>query len=101
MLGLRLTSESLDIELPKLFKDESWKKSGGDQNFLISSSCLGFSNTIGGCLPISHDGYGIFYKISENGWVIIRKLSLKINFFHFSIELYFLFLATIQAVNQM
>jgi carnitine O-octanoyltransferase len=68
LLGLRLASQELDIELPKIFKDESWKKSGGDGNFLISSCCFGYSDTIAGCAPMSQDGYGIFYRITDDGY---------------------------------
>jgi hypothetical protein len=67
LLGLMIAAQSIDAELPELFKDISWKKSGGDGNFAISSSCLGFSDTYGGCYPMCDDGYGIFYRVGDDG----------------------------------
>ena len=83
-LGLRAIAHSLDIESPKIFKDISWKKSGGEENFLISSSCLGFSDTYGGCLPMCHDGYGIFYRVGDDGYIkLILKTKSQSFFFFF------------------
>lgn len=44
--------------------------SGGDGNFLISSSCLGFSDTYGGCYPMCKNGYGIFYRVGDDGYFL-------------------------------
>lgn len=39
------------------------KASGGDGNFVLSSSFLGYTSAWGGVAPMTQDGYGIFYKM--------------------------------------
>ncbi len=67
LLGLRLISRDLDIDLPEIFTDPSWKKSGGDGNFVISSSCLGFTNSQGTCAAMCSNGYSMIYSFSDEG----------------------------------
>lgn len=67
LLGLQLTAKSLNIDLPEIYKDPSWTKSGGGGNFVISSSCLGYTNINGGCLPMCTNGYTMIYCISDYG----------------------------------
>lgn len=67
LLGLRLVAKSLNLDLPEIFTDPSWKKSGGDGNFLISSSCVGYTNTLGTCCPFCLNGYTIIYCFSDQG----------------------------------
>ena len=67
LLGLRLISQELDVKTPEIFKDLSWKKSGGDGNYILSSSCLGFTNYIGNCSPINLNGYSVFYCFPDTG----------------------------------
>ena len=40
--------------------------SGGDGNFVISSSLTGFTELHGGMAPMMEDGYGIFYSINKD-----------------------------------
>ena len=40
--------------------------SGGGANFVLSTSCAGFTTVIGGCAAMVKDGYGAFYSIQEN-----------------------------------
>ena len=40
--------------------------SGGGGNFVLSTSCVGFSKIIGGCPAMVKDGYGAFYSIEDN-----------------------------------
>jgi len=40
--------------------------SGGDGNFVISSSLTGFTVLHGGMAPMVEDGYGIFYSINKD-----------------------------------
>ena len=40
--------------------------SGGDANFVISSSLTGFFPLHGAMAPMIHDGYGIFYTIEND-----------------------------------
>ena len=67
LLGLRLVARDLDMQLPEIFRDAAWKRSGGDGNFVISSSCLGFSNCVGTCGPMCLDGYSMIYSFPDDG----------------------------------
>jgi hypothetical protein len=42
-----MIARELNLDLPEIYKDPVWKKSGGDGNFIISSSCVGFTNSLG------------------------------------------------------
>lgn len=52
-----------------IFDDPAWKLSGGDGNFLLSTSFNGYDLTLPyGCVaPMCNGGYGNFYKIGPNG----------------------------------
>ena len=39
--------------------------SGGDGNFIISSSLLGYARVLGTTWPMVEDGYGTFYSIES------------------------------------
>jgi hypothetical protein len=39
--------------------------SGGGGNFLISSSCVGYIDSLGGCSPFCRDGYTMIYCFSS------------------------------------
>ncbi len=41
--------------------------SGGDGNFKISSSCVGYIDSVGGCLPFCTDGYTMIYCFASKG----------------------------------
>ncbi len=66
-LGLKLIARDLDIKCPEIFTDPAWKKSGGDGNYIISSSCLGFTNSTGTCAAMCADGYSMIYCFSDDG----------------------------------
>ncbi|KAK6753652.1 hypothetical protein RB195_012938 [Necator americanus] len=78
LYGLRKVLETFrsgcspKIELPEMFTDEGWKISGGDGNFLLSTSFIGYmteNDEIGGYGYVSAmrpDGYGTFYRIGKN-----------------------------------
>uniref|UniRef100_A0A8R1HJE2 Carn_acyltransf domain-containing protein n=2 Tax=Caenorhabditis japonica TaxID=281687 RepID=A0A8R1HJE2_CAEJA len=56
--------------LPSFMTDETWKKTGGDGNFLLSTSFLGYMDgnepgTYGFVTAMRKDGYGCFYKIGK------------------------------------
>lgn len=51
---------------PGIFADKAWKLSGGDGNFVISSSLAGFFQLHGGMAPMIHHGYGAFYTIEPH-----------------------------------
>ncbi len=67
LLGLMLTSKQLNIDLPEIYTDAAWTKSGGGGNFLISSSCLGYTNVGGTCAPFCTDGYTMIYNFADEG----------------------------------
>lgn len=71
LLGLQLIAASEGMPTPAIFTDKAWTASGGGGNFVLSTSCTGFSKIIGGCAAMVKDGYGAFYSIEDN----------KINFF--------------------
>lgn len=73
LLGLMLTAKSLNLDLPEIFTDASWKKSGGDGNFLISSSCVGYSNILGTCCPFGLNGYTMIYCFQTLGKIFFIK----------------------------
>uniref|UniRef100_A0A914V5I9 Choline/carnitine acyltransferase domain-containing protein n=1 Tax=Plectus sambesii TaxID=2011161 RepID=A0A914V5I9_9BILA len=75
LLGLRRTAEELSkggcspkISEPAIFRDEAWKKSGGDGNFILSTSFLGYDSegSFGYVVAMCKDGYGTFYKINDS-----------------------------------
>lgn len=70
LLGLKLLARDLDMKLPEIYKDAAWKKSGGDGNFVISSSCLGFTNCVGTCGPMCLDGYSMIYAFPDDGYFL-------------------------------
>lgn len=76
LLGLMLLSRDLDMKKPEIFTDPSWKKSGGDGNFFISTSCLGYTNSIGTCAAMCTDGYTMIYAYPDDGlnFVLSRYL---------------------------
>ncbi|KAH8009315.1 hypothetical protein HPB51_014451 [Rhipicephalus microplus] len=39
---------------------------GGNGNFILSTSCNGYTPLIGCVAPMCKDGYGVFYSIEEN-----------------------------------
>ena len=85
LLGLMLTSQELNLDLPAIYTDESWTKSGGGGNFVISSSCLGFTNVNGGCAAMCTNGYTMIYCFSDYGYIIILFLVI-ILYIYFQIK---------------
>ncbi|RWS08099.1 peroxisomal carnitine O-octanoyltransferase-like protein [Dinothrombium tinctorium] len=65
-LGLYVISLEEGIELPDIFTDPSFIKSGGGGNYILSTSCAGYWNICGGVPPMREDGYGCFYGIEDN-----------------------------------
>ncbi len=66
LFGLRLMAKELGMADPDLYADVGWKRSGGDGNFVLSTSFTGYSNVWGGAVPMCLHGYGIFYKIQNH-----------------------------------
>jgi len=40
--------------------------SGGDGNFTLSTSFLGYTPVLGGLPPMCKDGYGVFYNMQPD-----------------------------------
>ncbi|GMS93508.1 hypothetical protein PENTCL1PPCAC_15683, partial [Pristionchus entomophagus] len=79
LYGLRKSLQSMNSEgncqsellLPTLFTDEGWKKSGGDGNFLLSTSFNGYADGMYGyACAMKKDGYGTFYLTQPNQIVL-------------------------------
>ncbi|KAH9513266.1 hypothetical protein Btru_034508 [Bulinus truncatus] len=66
LLALWLTAKEENLPVPELYQDSSYAKSGGGGNFLLSTSCIGFSTVIGGVLPMCENCIGSFYHINDN-----------------------------------
>ena len=73
LLGLRMIAREHKLDLPEIFTDPIWKKSGGDGNFVISSSCVGFTNSLGCCAAMCQNGYSMIYCFSDEGLVNSNK----------------------------
>ena len=43
--------------------------SGGDGNYILSTSILGYSQVLGVTWPMVEDGYGAFYSIQNDRYV--------------------------------
>ncbi|KAJ6637373.1 Peroxisomal carnitine O-octanoyltransferase [Pseudolycoriella hygida] len=70
MFGLWCAAYEQNIDIPELYDDPLYKKSGGGGNFVLSSSTLGYSINNGFVGPMVKDGYGIFYTMtSETIWL--------------------------------
>ncbi|XP_077513846.1 carnitine O-octanoyltransferase isoform X2 [Amblyomma americanum] len=66
LMGLALTAVEEGVPIPELFMDPAFIKSGGNGNFILSTSCNGYTPLIGCVAPMCTDGYGVFYSIEEN-----------------------------------
>ena len=67
LFGLQLIGDENFIPLADIFKDPIFKKSGGFSDFVLSSSCLGYSlNFFPVMPPFVLDGYSCFYAISNS-----------------------------------
>ena len=65
LYGIQLMAEEENSPLPELFKHPSYEKSGGNGNFLLSTSCLGYGVIQGVVAPMAAEGYGCFYRIND------------------------------------
>uniref|UniRef100_A0A158PBQ8 Dirigent protein n=1 Tax=Angiostrongylus cantonensis TaxID=6313 RepID=A0A158PBQ8_ANGCA len=83
LYGLRKTLEnfrnsgSLSTNTPEIFTDEAWKVSGGDGNYLLSTSFSGYMaendevGFYGFVTAMRPDGYGTFYRIGRNSLQLV------------------------------
>uniref|UniRef100_A0A0K8R531 Putative carnitine o-acyltransferase crot n=1 Tax=Ixodes ricinus TaxID=34613 RepID=A0A0K8R531_IXORI len=70
-MGLALIALEDGTPMPELFLDPSFVRSGGNGNFILSTSCNGYTPLIGLCgVQVCKDGYGAFYSIEETRIII-------------------------------
>ncbi|KAM8966463.1 peroxisomal carnitine O-octanoyltransferase isoform 1-T1 [Pelodytes ibericus] len=70
LLGLLLLAKEAGLPVPELYTDPAFTKSGGGGNFVLSTSLIGYTNVHGGVVPMIHDGYGFFYRIRDDRFVV-------------------------------
>lgn len=76
LFALSCIARENNIEIPSLYNDPLYFKSGGGGNFYLSTSTLGYSICNGCVAPMLTDGYGIFYTMLDNFvWIIISAFS--------------------------
>ncbi|GFO13667.1 carnitine o-octanoyltransferase [Plakobranchus ocellatus] len=66
LLGLYLISKEEGRPIPALFTDPSFVKSGGGGNYILSTSCIGYTSVLGAVLPMCENCIGCFYRINED-----------------------------------
>lgn len=74
LLALKLLAErtlTRDQLNSSLFADHMWTATGGDGNFVLSTSTTGYSEPNGVTVAMVTDGYGCFYSI-EDRWMNIN-----------------------------
>ena len=62
LFGLYCIALENNLPIPDLFKDPSYEKSGGNGNFILSTSTCGYTGMSGGASAMCQDGYGCFYN---------------------------------------
>ncbi|PIK52014.1 putative peroxisomal carnitine O-octanoyltransferase [Apostichopus japonicus] len=63
LLGLYIISQEMGYDVPEIFLDETYTKSGGGGNFVLSTSQLGRFYQLGAVAPMVKNGYGVFYNL--------------------------------------
>lgn len=61
-----MIAQEEEMEIPELYSDPSYAKSGGGGNFTLSTSCSGYTSQTGGVAPMCKNGYGTFYSIENH-----------------------------------
>ncbi|XP_069585558.1 peroxisomal carnitine O-octanoyltransferase [Ranitomeya imitator] len=70
LLGLLLIAKEEGLAVPELYNDPAFTKSGGGGNFVLSTSLIGYTNVHGAVVPMVKDGYGFFYRIRDDRFVV-------------------------------
>ena len=75
-------------------KDPSYVKSGGNGNFILSTSTCGYTGMSGGTSPMCLNGYGCFYNFENKKiwlWITAYRDSYEtsVEKFHRQLELSF------------
>lgn len=77
LFGLLRVAKNLNIEVPELYTEPMWTKSGGGGNFIISSSCVGLSVSGGSCYPMINDGYCLIYSFHKTHGIVYSIISYR------------------------
>ncbi|XP_020843150.1 peroxisomal carnitine O-octanoyltransferase isoform X1 [Phascolarctos cinereus] len=70
LLGLFLIAREEGLPTPELYTDPLFYRSGGGGNFVLSTSLLGYTRTHGVVVPMIHRGYGFFYHIRDDRFLV-------------------------------
>ncbi|XP_029444668.1 peroxisomal carnitine O-octanoyltransferase [Rhinatrema bivittatum] len=70
LLGLQLLAKEQGLPTPDLYTDPAFTKSGGGGNFVLSTSLVGYTSVHGAVVPMVHNGYGFFYRIRKDRFVV-------------------------------
>uniref|UniRef100_A0A5F9D9C2 Peroxisomal carnitine O-octanoyltransferase n=1 Tax=Oryctolagus cuniculus TaxID=9986 RepID=A0A5F9D9C2_RABIT len=70
LLGLLLTAREEGLPTPELYTDPLFSRSGGGGNFVLSTSLVGYLRIQGVVVPMVHNGYGFFYHIRDDRFVV-------------------------------
>lgn len=70
LLGLLLIAKEEGLPVPELFTDPLFSRSGGGGNFVLSTSLVGYLRVLGVVVPMVHNGYGFFYNIRDDRFLL-------------------------------
>lgn len=70
LLGLSLIAREEGLPVPEVFTDPLFSRSGGGGNFVLSTSLIGYLRVQGVVVPMVHSGYGVFYHIRDDRFVV-------------------------------
>jgi carnitine O-octanoyltransferase len=74
LFGLWCMANEQGIPIPEFYDDPLYAGSGGGGNFVLSTSTLGYSISVGFVAPMVQDGYGVFYSMLDDCvWIIITS----------------------------
>lgn len=80
LFGLKCIAEDNGLPIPKLFTDHSFTASGGNGNFVLSTSTCGYTGMSGGTSPMCLNGYGCFYNFEKEKiwlWIVAFRQSYE------------------------
>ena len=66
LLGLLLICVENNLPIPELYTDKAFTATGGNGNFVLSTSCVGYMKGQGAVAPMLENGYGFFYRINNH-----------------------------------
>ncbi|KAK7110671.1 hypothetical protein V1264_014507 [Littorina saxatilis] len=66
LFGLAMVAREEGRPLPQLYQHPAFFKSGGGGNYVLSTSCIGYTTVFGAVAPMCPHGYGVFYCINDD-----------------------------------